>query len=478
MMGFFMSNLEKIDHYVVMLSNHNVAELKSCLQFKPKHLHIISSTFTDNIPPNRNKSVAQRFKDTLEECTDTKNIQLHFIENIGASTLKAENTDDIEQWIKTVFKPYSEKNFLVNPNENIVLNITGGTKPLAMYMVQAYDWNQVHYLSFQQADKQEYISVLSYKDFRLKSNSIILYNQTMDLLDHLKLYADNIYTSSENPIIKHSDSLAIAELRFEGQHLPTFTGENFFPLITALLNDLWYGKTARELQKQYDKIRAENEELKKNGQSPQKNEKKKYHEINLNDFLTESNAIEYKEAFKSFLQRLYALSPYVRENFKITNDIIQIPTHYHNNDKVQAWKKWISGEWFEQLIKAWLIEFGVNSQNLRTGLRPANAGATGRETDILLLKGSYLNFLELKADVRLEDLADISKQSDSQSKNLGLVKQTVILSSEYKDIESEQQFIDWRKNANASDIDIILIKNKEQFKEELIANKLVDKPKE
>lgn len=473
-----MSDLKKIDHYIVMLSTNNVVELKSCLQFKPKHLHIINSTFTDQIQKNRDKSIAQRFKNTLTECADTKDIQLHFIENVGSSTLEAENVSKIDQWIETVFKPYAEKNFHLNCEENVVLNITGGTKTLALYMMQAYDWNKIHYLSFQQADKQEYISVLSYKDGKLKSdNNDILYNQKMDLLDHLKLYADTVYTSSENVIIKHSDSLAVAKLRFEGQHLPTFTDKNFFPLITPLLNDLWYGEGRKKLQALYDEIKAENEELKKNGQPLKNNPKQKYHEINLNDFLEKNNAIRYKDAFKSFLQRLYALSPYVIESFKITDDIIQIPTHYHNNDKVQAWKKWISGEWFEQLIQTWLIEFGVDSQNLRTGLRPANANATGRETDILLLKGSHLYFLELKADVRIEDLAEISDQSNSQSKNLGLVKQAVILSSEHKDIESSQQFIDWRKNANASDIDIILVENKEQFQKELIVNKLIDSPK-
>lgn len=237
--------------------------------------------------------------------------------------------------------------------------------------------------------------------------------------------------------------MEIAQLRFNGQRLKEESNGNFFPVITPILNDLWYrNKMDKKLVEKSD----DNSRL-----------------ICKWQLFTHHDLV----GLKDFFTKLYSLDENLK-SFNITDEYIEIPTKENRDTK--KWVDWISGGWFEQLIYSWLLECDINpDKEIKTGLVPKIGEKSGNETDILLLRNDKLHVMELKSDIPVNKSPDEFRKQLNEHFQLGKFSSVLVLSSIIRDnpnINANQKE-DFLAKCKDKRIAVIWVENKEQFKQEL-----------
>ena len=419
--------MSQIQHYFIILSEHNIAEYRACLHLQPQNVHLIVTDWVAG------KNAHTRFKNTLEQ-SEQFHGKIHELGLQSGGKLFGERTKEIQSWLQTVFKAYCAEHRIA---KNAILNITGGTKILSqMLAAQTGIWQELHYQAFQRSSNQIHIDRLN-PDNLAFLDEIVLPNR-FSLRDGLKLYADEIKKHSPNPIAKHPDSLPLAQMRFAAQSMKQPENGNLFPAIMPVLENAW---TQEDHQDQ-------------------------------KEILLEWQAfgLAQPDKLKPFLERLINLID-PQDQIRLDEKGLILPIKYKKN-KTQTyyWKKWISGDWFEQLIYTWLKENGVKDEELETGLQLIQGESKGNETDILLFRKNQLIFCELKSDLSSESkLADPLRQVIDQSLNMGKVRRVLILSpkiqNDYqKEERKKQQWTEFERNCAAKNIQIIIARDKEALK--------------
>ena len=415
--------MSQIQHYFIILSEHNIAEYRACLHLQPQNVHLIVTDWVAG------KNAHTRFKNTLEQ-SEQFHGKIHELGLQSGGKLFGERTKEIQNWLKTVFKAYCAEYRIAN---NAILNITGGTKILSqMLAAQTGIWQELHYQAFQRSSNQIHIDRLN-PDNLAFLGEIILPNR-FSLRDGLKLYADEIKKHSPNPIAKHPDSLPLAQMRFDAQSMEQPKNGNLFPAIVSVLEEAW------------------------------KNHPKGQEEILLE---WQEFGLAQPEELKPFLERLINLID-PQDRIRLDDKGLILPAKYNKN--LNYWKKWISGDWFEQLIYTWFKENGVTDESLETGLQIKQGESQGNETDILLFHKNQLIFCELKSDLSSQSkLADPLRQVIDQSLNMGKVRRVLILSpkiqNDYqKEERKKQQWTEFERNCAAKNIQIIIARDKEALK--------------
>lgn len=411
--------MSQIQHYFIILSEHNIAEYRACLHLQPQNVHLIVTDWVAG------KNAHTRFKNTLEQ-SEQFHGKIHELGLQSGGKLFGERTEEIQSWLQTVFKAYCAEHRIAN---NAILNITGGTKILSqMLAAQTGIWQELHYQAFQRSSNQIHIDRLN-PDNLAFLGEIVLPNR-FSLRDGLKLYADEIKKHSPNPIAKHPDSLPLAQMRFAAQSMKQPENGNLFPAIVSVLEEAWknHPKGQEEILLEWQKFEpARPDEL------------------------------------KPFLERLINLID-PQDRIRLGDKGLILPAKY-NNKNLNYWKKWISGDWFEQLIYTWFKENGVKDEELETGLQLIQGESQGNETDILLFRKNQLIFCELKSDLSSKSkLADPLRQVIDQSHNMGKVRRVLILSPVIKDNAKPQQWMEFERNCAAKNIQIIIACNKESLK--------------
>ena len=411
--------MSQIQHYFIILSEHNIAEYRACLHLRPQNVHLIVTDWVAG------KNAHIRFKNTLEQ-SEQFHGKIHELGLQSGGKLFGERTEEIQNWLNTVFKAYCAEHHIAN---NAILNITGGTKILSqMLAAQTGIWQELHYQAFQRSSNQIHIDRLN-PDNLAFLGEIVLPNR-FSLRDGLKLYADEIKKHSPNPIAKHPDSLPLAQMRFAAQSMKQPENGNLFPAIIPVLKEAW----------------------KKNPEDQK-------------EILLEWQKFEpaRPDELKPFLERLINLID-PQDRIHLDEKGLILPAKY-NNKNLNYWKKWISGDWFEQLIYTWFKENGVTDESLETGLQIKQGESQGNETDILLFHKNQLIFCELKSDLSSESkLAYPLRQVIDQSHNMGKVRRVLILSPVIKDNAKPQQWMEFERNCAAKNIQIIIAGNKESLK--------------
>ena len=169
------------------------------------------------------------------------------------------------------------------------------------------------------------------------------------------------------------------------------------------------------------------------------------------------------DELKPFLERLINLID-PQDRIRLDDKGLILPAKY-NNKNLNYWKKWISGDWFEQLICTWFKENGIKDEELETGLQLIQGESQGNETDILLFRKNQLIFCELKSDLSSESkLADPLRQVIDQSLNMGKVRRVLILSPIIQANAGWQKWTAFEHNCAAKNIQIIIAGNKESLK--------------
>lgn len=417
--------MSQIQHYFIILSEHNIAEYRACLHLQPQNVHLIVTDWVAG------KNAHTRFKNTLEQ-SEQFHGKIHELGLQSGGKLFGERTKEIQMWLDTVFKAYCAEHHIAN---NAILNITGGTKILSqMLAAQTGIWQELHYQAFQRSSNQIHIDRLN-PDNLAFLDEIVLPNR-FSLRDGLKLYADKIKKHSPNPIAKHPDSLPLAQMRFAAQSMQQPESGNLFPAIVSTLENAWtqkYPKGQEEILLEWQKFEpARPDEL------------------------------------KPFLEKLINLID-LQGQIRLDEKGLFLPVKY-NKKTLNYWRKWISGDWFEQLIYTWFKENGVKDEELETGLQLIQGESQGNETDILLFRKNQLIFCELKSDLSSESkLADPLRQVIDQSLNMGKVRRVLILSpkiqNDYqKEERKKQQWTEFERNCAAKNIQIIIARDKEALK--------------
>lgn len=414
--------MSQIQHYFIILSEHNIAEYRACLHLQPQNVHLIVTDWVAG------KNAHTRFKNTLEQ-SEQFHGKIHELGLQSGGKLFGERTEEIQNWLQTVFKAYCAEHRIA---KNAILNITGGTKILSqMLAAQTGIWQEMHYQAFQRSSNQIHIDRLN-PDNLAFLDEIVLPNR-FSLRDGLKLYADEIGEHSPNPIIKHPDSLPLAQIRFAAQNMKQPENGNLFPAVMPVLENAWtqkYPKDQKEILLEWQAF-----------------------------------GLAQPDKLKPFLERLINLID-PQDQIRLDEKGLILPVKYKKNKtQTHYWKKWISGDWFEQLIYTWFKENGVKDEELETGLQLIQGESKGNETDILLFRKNQLIFCELKSDLSSESkLADPLRQVIDQSLNMGKVRRVLILSPVIKNNAKPQQWTAFERNCAAKNIQIIIAVNKESLK--------------
>lgn len=408
-----MSNLEPITHYVLMVSNHNIAEFRECLHLEPKNIYLVTTK-------TMQKS-AERLKRQLISSLPDSTIQI-----LNGDNFEGNYYAEINEWITTDFLPITK----TWQEGKAVFNMTGGTKILSTMLLQCFDgWHEVHYVPHDNKRKNLEVEYFTLNQGELLYKKSVTIDDILPPITAISLYADDIKSIDENPCRKSKDSLDLALMRLEAQTIEGKTADNPFTAVVPILNELWW----------------------------QNNNDGKEVLIQWTKFDLDRNIIQ------PFLKRLDNLneSPILT----YSDEGVLVPTKKHKMAK--NWIKWIEGDWFEQLAYHWLLRVGLTKNAVATSVdikrdKQDNSG----ETDLLVFYGQNVCFLETKADKNpKQSFTDFERQLTSQSDGLGLVKKYLILTPKIKKQAGLQQWESFERLCKSRRVDIVIAENAESFRE-------------
>ena len=189
--------------YVVIVSEHNLAELRACVHFQPQSIWLITS--------DRMIKSAQRLHRILE-----KKLPHSRLEILGHSSelpLKGEFMAEVGVWVTQYLQPRLQQ----QNHSDCILNMTGGTKALSFVLTQAHPWQELHYQPFQDSEAYlERLQLLSPQSPQSLAR-VDLSAAAISPVENALLYVQDAKHHSRNPISDHPDSLALALLLLEAQ---------------------------------------------------------------------------------------------------------------------------------------------------------------------------------------------------------------------------------------------------------------------
>ena len=393
-----------MDLYVLIVSDHNLAELRACLYYKPRYIWLVAS--------QRMQQPAQRLCKVLKQQFAPE--QLDILQAMPHIPFDGNTLQEIDNWIKHVFAP-KIKQFNSAAQQQCVLNMTGGTKTLSYLLTRAYAWHQIHYQPFGNRVPLERfclsaqgLEILPYID---------LANVTISPKDNALLYMDFVHSHTANPIRKHATSLQVALSRLEQSQE--------WKRITDLLEEGW-------LQSSTAKFVS----------------------------IACSQAIN-----TELICLLNSVSAHQHAALTLDNNVLTMPSVNHKS--FQKWRKWVSGDWYEQLIEHWLIhDYQINPKDILTNVQLSNTtDPQGQESDTLLQYNNKLYVIEIKADIpQFKTLGEMESQLTSLSGQLGKVENVLIVSPMLKAKYSNEQWLGFELRCKGKNVKLLTVGKKEDLK--------------
>ena len=212
----------------------------------------------------------------------------------------------------------------------------------------------------------------------------------------MALYVQPLKIHTPNAIFLQPDSQALAILRLQAQQLDAPTDDNLWPVLTPVLNRIWYEQPATG----------------------------KTVGIGWSEFAAPHAAL------RTWLTRLNLLLPSSTIPAVTWNDQqVFLPTVFNSNKQLTHWRRWISGDWYEQLVAAWLHELGVPAHHLQAGVQIIPDQSQGRESDLLLMHKNQLHVIEIKSDLPANTaLSALEAQVSSSAQSLGKIIKVLVVS--------------------------------------------------
>ena len=363
--------------YVCVVSEFNLPEYEACLTLRPQHLVLVVSSF-----PKLRKA-SERLVNVLRE--GLPNTTIHRPDE--QQQFDGENILELQTWIAEALRPcIAAIKAGSHKDLTLVFNATGGTKAIGMGLLTRMPWDEVHYKGITGSHLQR----LALINNEWVSRGEPLPMKTAAPLDIAHLYADKVEQQS---------------IGLEGQEQHA-----------ELAQQLWQALDEQEAA--IEALFGWLDELWSQGRD---NPEYKQNQLKL----TLPEALQTPQVV-AWIERLSSLDA---NSFDLNGQQLSLPGNNPKKSR-KAVRKWISGDWLEQLTHHWLLGAGVLAEEMARGVvvnpEQKQSSDGNREADVFVhLKGrSYL--IEIKADVPPETPEkSIEQQLESMGDRFG--KTTKIL---------------------------------------------------
>ena len=383
-----MSNQPKTA-YVCLISDHNIAELESCLYHQPSDIVLVVT--------QRMSQHADRFKNVIQEKLPHSTI--HHPHNPNYP-LEGDGVVNTKTWIANVLTPALDHLQVTRYG----LNLTGGTKLLALGIAQSRTWDWIDYKSFGKKDIEVFYQPLT--------TSPVLPNTIpapiVQIADAARLYVEDYLSSTEKWAavdLAHRQQLAQKIWNaLEGEQQAT---DPVLATLFKYFSQQWYN-------------------------------------TKFSDTLPVDDP-----ALAQWVKAFDTLSP----GFITLDNDRQLVLS--KSDKSKHWRKWISGGWLEELAYGWLIEEGMNDTQIALNVESNRNSEKSREVDIIGLLDGQLFIIEAKADKRPDQPNGELVQQLLSIDGYGKSKKILLLGPEARRTiqrkgEQQKSWHDFKKRCDAS----------------------------
>lgn len=364
--------------YVCVVSDHNLPELEAILNYLPKTVILIATKGYEK-QANRLKSQilqAPGFGTALVLLADTK-------------TLTGNTLSNSQKWVKQHLVGLLEQH-----QAPYFLNLTGGTKPLAIALLYGYLWEECHYKAFGSKSIERFKIVEQQPQVLPDLDNVahaITVNQAVGL------YCETQSIISAPPCMAKQ---TLAKKLWQALDQQDIGLKSLF----TVLDQIWSKERDKEQWKE--------------------------------DFITLGwdtfEQIEYVMPWLTELQSVDEVSMQVIEAG------VKIPGNKraNNSSSKQAaqFKTWVAGGWLEDVVYSWLGEV-IPSQQLAINLQTQTSDDpySQREVDILLLHNGRTWVMEIKADLPPnQSLSDLENQLSGGARRYGKTQKVLFIGPELK----------------------------------------------
>lgn len=374
--------------YVCLVSSYNLPELEACLLRRPSDaLLVVSDGFIAG---------AQRLRQRLE--SNLAGIRVHMLHQ--SETGQPLDGDDLlqgQQWVRDVLLP--RLHGLARESKEARLNLTGGTKAMAVALLHGCRWQSVDY----RAQGRRELQVLRAEsagerpglDFHALPRLPV---PDVSPLEVALLHGNDVHIGKPGRIAsRHPQaSLQLAETLWQA-----LAGEDAdLLLLFERLEWLWSEQS-----------------------------KEPAYVCNLltlpwREFLAGRSC---PDGLLAWLERFRALAP---DCLHWDGETLTLPGNGAHK-LAKDLRAWISGTWLEQLAYRWLREAGIPHEaialNLKSGLVPGNSSSQ-READLLVHYRSITSLVEAKAGLPPGGSpAELEQQVSSLGDRFGRTRKSLLL---------------------------------------------------
>ena len=404
--------------YVCVVSNYNLPDFESCLLRKPKHVVLVVSDYE----PVRQG--AERLQSQLELVLE--GVVVHRPDK--EKKFNGRSFSGCKTWVDDCLIPY------LNGLENYprACNITGGTKLNTLTLaVPKLNWSWLDY-----KDEDHSLQKLEFKHNEL----VCVATESLasaSPIDVAKLSSNEVKEVEPNRLIAKQEALSVelAQELWDALSTPqSIQGK-------ALLELFRNKKTGLEAAWLFGAFTPST--------------KAGMLSLSAKEFIDQD---EFNSAQLAWLKQWHALA---NESIKAEPHSLLLPSKAMKDD----FKRWLSGDWLEQLIGVWLLDKikpKAITMNLKINPLKDEKSSTGeRETDIVVHDKGRTTVIEVKTDLAPgHKVKDLLQQITSLGERLGRTRKVLMIGPQLQQ-KIQHQMHDVEKRCKADQV--ILCRNKEEL---------------
>lgn len=378
------SSLARGGLYLCIVSEHNLPDLQACVDQQPHRLMLAVTPRFD--------TQARRFADVAKELLPECHVQV-----LEDPTYQGDTWQQASTWIQSCVRPALAAADRYSPR---ILNINGGTKPMAIALATQLTWDAVEYQAF----GNDFTERFRLTDQSLPSDSI--YHQSpVTPIAAAKLYGE-VREIEDNLCNQHPMSGNIAARIWKGLNQADTALETIF----ERLQTSWFSQRDQNLKTVTLPLNVDSD--------------------NTGDISLAATLYWWQQ-----------LASLTEGCIEFSGDSVIVPGNRKLSRQANHWKRWVSGDWLERLAYEWICQVLPPSQVARNiSLQTTDSTHSGREADLLLLHGGRTQLVEIKADLPTYGSTRAEHQLASMQDRFGKAEKVLFLGPQAIKRLSDQQF--------------------------------------